>query len=294
MLGILLNNCRTSIREIGRKTGKTNGTVSSRIRKMQNDGLIEEFLIKIEPPMYGYDVVYFVVPGEDMDYILTQIRQIGEPYFVMPCIGGVNVCSIIVKDRINEKIEMANKMIKDIEILFILKADDAHISGFKKADLKVVEELVKNPREKIDMIVHNTGYGIHKVERSIARLEANSMVQFTLAYNPKKFENFVHHIAIVQVVEEENIQSTLKDLNDQFSEQYLQIPFVVKDQIMLFMYSDGIFKMDETTYAIRSSKNVKSTHLVIPKKILRFNNWLKSAMKDAEKIPKRRLRHNQM
>ena len=45
------------------------------------------------------------------------------------------------------------------------------------------------------------------------------------------------------------------------------------------MYSDNIFEMDELTQKVRTSKNVKSTDLFIPKKISFLQiGWLKKQL----------------
>ena len=64
------------------------------------------------------------------------------------------------------------------------------------------------------------------------------------------------------------------------------IPFIAKNQIVLFMYSENIFKMDEFTQKVRSIKNVRSADLVIPKKISFYINWLEKAILDSKKSSK--------
>jgi len=75
-------------------------------------------------------------------------------------------------------------------------------------------------------------------------------------------------------------------LNNTFSESYLQIPFVAKNQIVLFMYSDNIFKMDEITQKVRDIKNIESADLFIPKKISFYVKWIEKAINDFKKSPK--------
>ena len=75
-------------------------------------------------------------------------------------------------------------------------------------------------------------------------------------------------------------------MNNAFSKSYLQIPFIAKNQIVLFMYSDNIFKMDELTQKVRTIKNVKSADLFIPKKISFYTKWLEKAINDFKKSSK--------
>jgi hypothetical protein len=82
------------------------------------------------------------------------------------------------------------------------------------------------------------------------------------------------------------LKETLKEMNKEFSNTYLQIPFIAKNQIVLFMYSNNIYKIDELTQKVRNLKNVKSADLFIPKKISFYNKWLKNTILDFKKSSK--------
>ena len=122
ILSRLLNNCRESNRQIGIELGMSGGAVRARIRKMIEKKIIEEFFVKVEPPVMGYGVLYFVVSGENITEILEQASLVGEPYLVVPCVGGITVCGISIKEDINQKIELAKKLMKDVRVLSIFEA----------------------------------------------------------------------------------------------------------------------------------------------------------------------------
>ena len=76
-----------------------------------------------------------------------------------------------------------------------------------------------------------------------------------------------------------------KRLEEKFSEKFLQIPFIAKNQIVLFMYSDDIFKLDDITQQVREVEGIDSADLFIPKKIVFPPEWIQKAVKEAEKSP---------
>ena len=285
ILNRLLNNCRESSRQIGIELGISGGAVKKRIQKMEEKKVIEKFFIKVEPPILGNDVLYFVVSGENIDEILEQISLVGEPYFVAPCIGGITVCSIVIKDNPDEKIELANKLMKDVRVLSIFEAESpGYDSNFTKTDFEILEELIKDPRQKIEQIAHNTNMSTKTITRCIEKLQKNEGIQFTLVYDPKKIDEFIPHAILAWI--EGDLKETLDEMNEMFSESYLQIPFIAKNQIVLLMYSENIFKMDELTQKVRTIKNVKSADLFIPKKISFYVKWLEKAISDSKKSPK--------
>ena len=285
ILNKLLNNCRESSRQIGIELGISGGAVKKRIQKMIEKKVIEEFFIKIEPPVLGNGVLYFVVSGENIDEILEQISLVGEPYFVAPCIGGITVCSIVIKDNPEEKIELANKLMKDVKVLSIFEAESpGYDSDFTKTDFEILEELIKDPRQKIEKIASNTNMSAKTITRCIEKLQNNDGVQFTLVYDPKKIDEFIPHAILAWI--EGDLKETLDKMNKVFSESYLQIPFIAKNQIVLLLYSENIFKMDELTQKVRTIKNVKSADLFIPKKISFYIKWLEKTINDSKKSPK--------
>ena len=284
ILSRLLNNCRESDRQIGIELGISGGAVRARIRKMEKNEIIEKFFIKVEPPVLGYGVLYFVVSGQDINEILEQVSLIGEPYLVVPCVGGVTVCSIVIKESPDKKIQLATKLMKDVRVLSIFEAENPGFnSNFTKTDLEILEQLIKDPRQKIEAIAKKTKLSTKTITRCIEKLHENEGIQFTLIYDPEKFENYIPHAVLTWIDGE--LKETLEKMNQIFSESYLQIPFIAKNQIVLFMYSDNIFKMDELTQKVRTIKNVKSADLFIPKKISFYFNWLEKSIIEFKKLP---------
>ena len=285
ILSRLLNNCRESDRQIGIELGISGGAVRARIRKMEEQKIIEKFSIKVEPPVLGYGVLWFVVSGENINEILEQVSLVGEPFIVVPCVGGITVCSIVVKDSFEQKIELAKKLMKDVRVLSIFEAENpGFTSNLTKTDLEILEELIKEPRQKIEKIAKNTNLSTKTITRCIDKLHENDGVQFTLIYDPKKIENFIPHAILTWI--EGDLKETLEDLNNTFSDSYLQIPFIAKNQIVLFMYSNSVFDMDELTQKVRTTKNVKSADLFIPKMISFYMKWIDNAIVNAKNSPK--------
>ena len=285
ILSRLLNNCRESDRQIGLELGMSGGAVNSRIRKMQKLEIIEKFFVKVEPPVLGYGILYFVVSGENMKEVLEQVSLVGEPNFVVPCVGGITVCSIIVKENLEQKIELAKKLMKDFKVLSIFEAENP---GFKrnltKTDLQILDELIKDPRQNIEAVAKNTKMSTKTITRCIEKLQKNEGIQFTTLYDPKKIKKYIPYAIITWV--EGDLKEMLEKMNKEFSNTYLQIPFIAKNQIVLFMYSNNIYKIDELTQKVRNLKNVKSADLFIPKKISFYDEWVKTAIIDFKKSSK--------
>jgi len=279
ILSNLLNNCRESDRQVGQKIGLSGVAVKSRINKMLKSKLIEKFTLKIEPHLLGYNVIYLVTTGQDVNEI---VKLVGEPFFVVPCVGGYSACGIVVNGEVEQKIAIIKNLLKQVRILNIFEAEDAGIeSNLTKTDLDVIEQLLKNPREQIDVVAKNAKISSKTVARSIEKLQENPAFQFTLIYNPAKIKPYISH-AVLCVVNG-NIKNLLKTLEKQFEDHFMQIPFIAKNQIALFLYSEDIFEMDEMVQKASSVENVVAVENFMPKKISLPHDWIRNAIKENRK-----------
>jgi len=285
ILSILLDNCREPDRQIGKKIGITGGAVKSRIQRMEKNGVIEKFTLKIEPPVLGYNLFYVVVTGQNQEDVLKQASLVGEPFLVVPCVGGITVCGIVVTENIKQKIELAKNLMKDVRVLSIFQAENIGIpTNFTRTDLEIIEKLIKNPRIKIEDLAKLTKLSTKTVTRALEKFHKDDAIVFTLIYDPVKLSGYIPYAIIVGV--KENLEEILVNLKKTFSGSFLQKPFLAKNQIVLFMYSDDIFKLDHLTQKVRETKGVITTDLFIPKKITFPIKWVIDAINSSKSSKK--------
>lgn len=285
ILNLLLDNCRESDRQIGKNIGITGGAVKTRIQKMEKNGVIEKYTLKIEPPILGYNLFYFVVTGQNQEDILEQVRLIGEPYVVVPCVGGITVCGIVVTENIEQKIELAKKLMKDVRVLSIFQAENVGVpANLTRTDLEIIEKLIKDPQEKIEDLAKSTKLSSKTVTRAIEKFQKDDAILFTLVYDPVKLSGYIPYAILVGI--KDDFEKTLEKLEKKFSKSFLQKPFLAKNQIVLFMYSDDIFKLDYLTQKVRETDGVFTADLFIPKKITFPMKWVTDAMKVAKNSKK--------
>ena len=291
ILSSLLNNCRESDRQIGKKFGISGGAVGSRINKMKKSGLIENFCMKVEPPVLGQNIVYIVVSGQDIEKIMKQVKLVGLPFVIVPCVGGTTVCGIVVKEDVEQKIELLKNLMNDVRILLIFEAGSEEIDfNITKTDLQVLRELIDDPRQKIEELSKKTKLSTKTINRILEKFEENESIQFTLVYDPSKIEGYIPY-AVLSVVNGE-IKTILKNLEKQFGDSFMMMPFLAKNQIVLFLYSENIFQMDAMTEKIREVDGILSTDLFIPKKINMPKEWMKKSIESLTKTEKLHIMYN--
>jgi len=132
ILGILTINCRTPDRQIGKKVGLSGVSVKSRITKMVRSGVIQNFTMKVEPPALGYGIIYLVVPSDDEVGIVKKLKLVGEPFFVVPCLGDITACGIVVEKDVEQKTELVKNLISNARIILTLDPTESEFGVEKR------------------------------------------------------------------------------------------------------------------------------------------------------------------
>lgn len=284
ILGRVLNNCRESNRQMGRALGVSGGAVGARISRMVESGAIERFSLQVEPPVLGRGAFYIVVAGRDYDEIAGQVRLVGEPFLIVPCVGGVTVCGIVAADdEVRRGIELARSLMRDVRVLSMFEAGDAPGGGggggMTGTDLAVMGGLAGDPRRGAGELAGELGLSARTVARSIKRLQGNGAVRFSAVYDPTRIAGYIPHVVLAWA--DGGAGRLLGRLNARFGASYLQTPFVAKSHIVLFMYSRDIFELDNLTEAVRGTEGVESTDLFIPKRITFPDGWMREIVGSA-------------
>ena len=285
ILGILTIDCRTPDRQIGKKVGLSGVAVKSRITKMIKSGVIQNFTVKVEPPSLGYGVIYMIIPSDNESGIVKKLKLVGEPFFVVPCLGDITACAIVVEKDLEQKIELVKNLISNARIVLTMDAKDSEFrADLTKTDFKILEQLLKNPKEKIDSIAKSTNLSTKTVTRAIEKFESNPAIQFTIIYDPRKLEKFIAFALLAMV--QNNIKKIKKVIEINFGDYFWQVPFTAKELLVLFMYSDNIYSADTMRHKIKKIDGVVFTEVFFPKKITMPTNWISNSVKNAARSEK--------
>ena len=285
ILSRLLNNCRKPDRQIGMELGISGGAVASRISKMERARIIEKFCLKVEPPLLGQNMFYIVVNSQNQKEIIKNVKLAGMPFTIVPCVGGITVIGVIVNEDMQQKIELLEKLMENVRVMSVFEADNTQIShNLTRTDLEILNELILDPRKRIEQLSKDTDLSTKTINRGLEKLQNNESIQFTLVFDPSKIEGFVCYAVVA--ITQEDIPKMLKKFEKEFGDNYLMTPFLAKNQIVLFLYSESIFDMDEMTQKVAKVEGTMTTELFIPKKIDMPSKWLEKRLETLTKSEK--------
>ncbi len=276
----LLNDCRMPDRQVGLRVGLSGGVVKSRIQKLESAGVIRDYVLKIEPPALGRGVFFVAVSGRNANLIIEQIRLVGDPFVVAPCVGGITVCGIAVTGDVQEKIRLARELMRDVRLLSIFEASPpAQRSQITRTDLAIIRGLMADPRMPAEVLATTAGFSTKTIARSIEKLRQNNAAQFTITYDPARMHPHIPHVILAGL--DDDREETIAALTGALGDRFIQNPIPTPNQVVLFLSSKSIYGMDEITQTVRDTKGVVSADLFIPKSIMLPQDWTGAAIKEA-------------
>jgi Lrp/AsnC family leucine-responsive transcriptional regulator len=128
---------RISFREVALKTNVSSQTVSDRIQKLTEKGVIKGFTVVVDQTAAGYPISFTVeldVDVRNMKQILTKLREYQELYQISVITGDHDILALGVARDITQLYEIIEEKISNIEGV---KATKTSIS------LKTVKEVPK-------------------------------------------------------------------------------------------------------------------------------------------------------
>ena len=81
ILPTLARDCRTSYSSIGSQIGLTAKSVKARVKKMLDSGVIEKFIVRVNPAGFGYRAALVLVKtshGITKDDIILRVKEFGD------------------------------------------------------------------------------------------------------------------------------------------------------------------------------------------------------------------------
>lgn len=133
IISMLLKNARVPITEIARKLGITDVAVKKRLEKLEKEGVILEYTIKVNPSKLGYESIAVVGLDVEPEHLLKAIDEIkGREYvkYLALTTGDHMLIAEIWAKNNNDLISKLNEI--------------SNIAGIKNVRPAIVLEILKS------------------------------------------------------------------------------------------------------------------------------------------------------
>ena len=283
IISLLSMNCRISYRNISSIVDLTPNAVKRRVNKMISSGIIKDFVVRVNPYLFGYEKEYSLTitnitrkfKEED---IVNKLRLVGEMLVYAKQLGGSSICVLAVKSQSEERIKLINDLLKPAVIEKSIFANYKSTSiEIQTTDLKIIKSLLLNPRMQIEEISKYTSLSTKTIARWFEKMKTHQILQFTIIRDMSSTQ-LVGYIEFALLINVENSFYTniVNTISHEMDEHILIIPNLYhNDIIFAVFFCANIPTLDLILTRIQTYKGVKKIELFITTKLAFYQDWLK-------------------
>lgn len=186
ILNQLGRNSRLSYRNIARSINFTTKSAKERIDSMISTGVINRFIVLVDPTILEYDRIVSFALKKDLinKETIKKINQTGDIQFQFTVLGGAIGFSLLVNNSTgqpNDKLEDLVRFLKPALLGLIVQDQISEgkqkvKTNLNKLDYHIIRQLILNPRIEISDIAKNLFVSPKTIHRRFDKIQENHLL----------------------------------------------------------------------------------------------------------------------
>ena len=295
ILSTLARDCRTSYNSIGSQIGLTSKSVKARVKNMLRSGVIEKFVVRVNPAAFGYRTAIVLVRannGITKDDVIQRVKQFGELAYHVHHMGRTSVAALIIKRPLDNNISQSlNDRLRPATVISVTFSEQAVSMDLSETDLRIIKcLLLSGARTEISDIAKEVSISEKTTTRRLDRMKEARLIDFSLQCSPAAMIGRIQ-FAIPIVVAKSHYRRVLERMYSEFQSYILYSPGVIspEDQLTFVLFGENVFTVDSIASRVTSFEGVKSAEVYILTKWQYYDDWI---IKEIDKgLSSRTLQH---
>jgi DNA-binding Lrp family transcriptional regulator len=280
ILATLARDGRASYSSIGSLIGLTSKSVKARVKNMVCSGIIEKFIVRVNPTGFGYRTAHILLRtnnGITKDDIIQRVRQFGDLAFHVHHMGRTSMAALIINRSLNDNfIQSLNECLKPATVGRISVSELPVSTDPSETDLRIIRcLLLSGARIEISEIAKELGISEKTTKRRLDRMREGRLLDFSLQCNPAAMIGYVQFtIPIITV--KSHYRSVYERMYSEFQENILYSPSVIdpNDRLTFILFAENVFTADSVLAKVDSFEGVKMADIYILTKIQYYQDWI--------------------
>lgn len=281
ILSTLARDCRTSYSRIGSQIGLTSKSVKARVKNMLRSGVIEKFVVRVNPAAFGYRTAIVLIRtsnGITKDDVIQRVKEFGDLAYHAHHVGSTSVAAFIIKKPLDEKIiQSLNDRLKPATVVRTSVAELSVAStDLSDTDLRIIKcLLLSGARIEISDIAKEVGISEKTTTRRLDRMKEGRLLDFSLQCSPTTMIGYIQY-AIPIIVAKTHYRSVLERMYSEFQTNILYSPSVIEpeNQLTFILFGENVYVVDYVLAKVNSFAGVKSADAYILTKLQYYDNWI--------------------
>jgi len=283
IIRLLARDSRTPYRSIAADVGITQGAAKERINKMLSNGVIQRFVVLINPIIFGYEklcvlIVKNITKTTKEQDLFKKLSLLGDLVAYSEELEGSYIFRLYVKDITQYKIETVTDLLKPATVeAFFADFSPPPTMKIHSSDLEIMKCLLSDARKSVDNIAKETSLSPRTVARRLEKMRGNYVSQFTISRNltSMRLTGYMEFDVLIHV-ELARHQSVLEKIYRELDEYLIFIPaWYQREVIVAVFFCANISTTKLILRKLESYNGVNKVESFIRTNITINQNWLK-------------------
>ena len=283
ILPTLARDCRTSYSSIGSQIGLTSKSVKARVKKMVRSGVIEKFVVRVNPAAFGYRTALVLVKtshGITKDDVIQRVKKFGDLayHYHVHHMGSTSVAALIIKKPLDDKIiQSINERLRPATIINIAVTElSVAFTELSETDLRIIKCLLQSgARIEISDIAKEVSISEKTTTRRLNRMKESRLLDFSLQCSPAAMIGYIQFV-IPMTVAKSHYHNVLEHMYSEFQANILYSPSVIEpeDVLAFVLFGESVFVVDYVLARVNSFPGVNSADAYILTKWQYYDDWI--------------------
>ena len=284
ILSLLYANCRTPYRTIASTVGISANAVKTRVKKMTAKGIIQKFMVEVNPAIFGYEKQCFLVVWnsdkiitKEKDYVFNQLNLLGDIFGYAKHLGGDTIFLLLVRPEAEEKIEFVTNLLKPATIEYRFATINPPSMNVSISDLKIIKCLLSNARMEIADVANEASVSSRTATRRIEKMRQNQMIDFRIIRDMSSMNltGYIEFLLMV-VVNKSAYREIVEKMYREMQEYLMNIPLNISgsEAFVALFFCLNIPTVDSIVTRVKSYGGVKEVELFITTRVAYHEEWL--------------------
>jgi len=285
IIRLLARDSRTPYRSIASAIGITPSAAKERINKMFSNGVIESFIVLINPVIFGYEKLCFLILRnidktiKEQD-IFKKVTLLGNIMGISKHLEGAAIFALYVRDMTEEKIGILTELLKPATLETVFASLRPVGMKIQSSDLEIMKRLLSDPRMAVEDIANETSLSSKTVGRRLEKMRENHILQFTISTNSSsmRLTGYIEFVVLIEVKISSHA-GIFKRIYHELEEYLLHIPNgYQREVIFAVFFCANISTVNLILRRLESYDGVNKVESLIVTSLTIYQDWLKGRL----------------
>jgi len=261
-----------SYNSLGNELGMTAKSVKARVKKMESSGVIDSFIVKVNPHVLGYSKFCLLIlrnnnkNPDDEKHIRNSISLLGEILYTGQVLGNISTYKLALRKEAEEKIDLLINLIGKDRLIETQTSVIPNVRDkMTYVDFMIIRSLLNNPRTEISEIAEKISFSSKTVARRLEKMMEDQVLDFTLQINFTAIRGYI--VSVVSATIDKGyytkvLEKTYAEFKDSFC---IYSPMLSQQDVVYWLYfSKDVFALDSIVKRMESYPGIKKTEVYIP------------------------------